>query len=1053
MLIIRSLILSLFFISTNFTTVIFENNRSDSAEPFRSPKLQEIAETMSFMTQQIMDSIGDVDHPYSNVEGKVVLNVFLYDIEDGANSLFTARSGYFNAIDQLKTNGLTAINDFSNFGNIIYLDIGFWDPTLHRSVPVESDGQVARAQKLYGNENYFYQNFARYLHELINFQAHNPRENNSDILDGKTFTDYNWLRNALGYFTAFRATRIKGENELNSRRTGVGEGLYIQGTTRPIFNTCGAAVDFNSGICTVGSNQFDISLQSTVFPVLRTLFHHNSFLRPSTFYIEDLPSLFYADTVPVDLRMLIAEERTDAEQLLFSEALEKHISNEDIASGLGFLTLMYAWEQLEFAEVGKGDLFIKKLIQSDVKSFYVNNLLSKNLIISKATCDLTAGTAVTDKICAINRILANDIKVDSRTFEDYFFDMGSALFMDEKSTASGDITSFQFRNFNFSDLDGLYAEIDPNLTTGTRKGMNFIRVVKDVLVTAGDGVVEEEAIPDAGQDQGAEQEDELGAEGDAAVDEAQEEEFLEDVNQVEANLLSGTSLDLTTYSLGYVKLENKRAATADLNFTFDDMSFIPGNPASITLKSRKLDSNDSQPRFGTTTFKVASSSADENIATDVIMFQGLSTTNVKFNDSKAAFSLSKVDFSGLNFNKETYESGSYDFREELFSPHFNPYQTKSSKTINNTSGVKGFGAYSTIWETKDSASNDPIGFREYTFSFKTLDYSKSTNDAQVYEERTGILKESIEAVGNGKPFILNLWVDQVNLSPCDAISVTTNCKEAGENLNQPPVLDVTPDPIVSLEPEKQTISTQQSLFSERQASEVITISGRLDKILTIPNPFDEAIQLTFHLPAGGRVSDLFTIGSEGSSSLLRVAALDSSRYKVIYRNSVRNTVQRVVSQIDDVFTISGKTTKNLRIINRGQDDESLIVRLQKLELESSGPEPGISTQGGGGGGCFIATASFGSLEHPIVRDLIWFRDNILLRSSLGKSFVNAYYHYSPPLAAWIKQVPQRRWIGMLCLAPLWLLVIALKHTSIALSLILLLIIGFRYQSNELKVEA
>lgn len=1050
MLIIRGLLLSLLFISVSFSTVVFENNRSDSAEPFRSPKLKEIAETMSLMTQQIMDSIGDIDSPYSNVEEKIVVNVFLYDIQDGADSLFTARSGYFNPIDQLKTNGFTTINNLSNFGNIIYLDIGFWDPTLHRSVPIESDGKVARAQKLYGNENYFYQNFARYLHELINFQAHNPRDNNPDIITGKTYMDYNWLRNALGYFTAFRATRGKGETELNSRRVGVGEGLYIQGTTRPIFNTCGAAVDFSSGICTVGLSNLDISLQSTVFPVLRTLYHHNSFLNPSTFYIKDLPSLFYADIGPVGLRLLMGDERTDAEQQTFLKVLEEHISKEDIASGLGFLTLMYAWEQLEYAEVGKGDLFIKKLIQSDVKSFYVNDDLSKNLIISKATCDLDSATA-TDKICTINRILKNEVKVDSRTFEDYFFDMGSALFMDEQSTASGDITSFQFRNFNFSDLDQLYAEIDPNLTTGTRKGMNFVRVVKDVLAVGGVGGIEQEVVPDAGADQGAEPEAEPGLEEDAAAAEAAEQEFLEDVNQVEANLLSGTSLDLTTYSIGYVKLENKRAATADLNFTFDDTGFIVGNPSSITLKSRKLDTNDSQPRFGTTTYKVARSSPDENIATSVIMFQGLAPTNVKFNDSKAAFSSSKVDSAVPDFVKEAYESGRYSFRQELISPHFDPYQTESNKAIFNTSGIKGFGDYRTIWQKKASESNDPIAFREYTFSFKTVDFSKTTTLATVIEERTGILKESIEAVGNGKPFVLNLWVDQVNLSPCDA-SITTNCKEASEGLNQPPVLDQTPDPIISLEPEKQTIAVQQSLLSKTEANEVITISGRLDKILTISNPFDEVLELTFHLPTGGRVSDRFTIGSEGNSSILRLAALDTSRYKVMYRSSVRNAVQKAVNQIDQVFRIDGKTTKNLLIINRGQDDESLIVRLQKVSSVSSVSTPVIATQGGGGGGCFIATASFGSIKHPVVQDLIWFRDYILLKSSLGKLFVNTYYHYSPTLASWIKQMPERRWMGMLCLLPLWILVLTLKHSSVVLILTLLLLIVYRYKFSDSEAE-
>ena len=59
-----------------------------------------------------MESVGSVNRsnqsdlvfpevPFSNQEDRIILNVFLYDVNDGVNSLVTARSGYFNVIDQL----------------------------------------------------------------------------------------------------------------------------------------------------------------------------------------------------------------------------------------------------------------------------------------------------------------------------------------------------------------------------------------------------------------------------------------------------------------------------------------------------------------------------------------------------------------------------------------------------------------------------------------------------------------------------------------------------------------------------------------------------------------------------------------------------------------------------------------------------------------------------------------------------------------------------------------------------------------------------------------
>jgi len=50
------------------------------------------------------------------------------------------------------------------------------------------------------------------------------------------------------------------------------------------------------------------------------------------------------------------------------------------------------------------------------------------------------------------------------------------------------------------------------------------------------------------------------------------------------------------------------------------------------------------------------------------------------------------------------------------------------------------------------------------------------------------------------------------------------------------------------------------------------------------------------------------------------------------------------------------------------------------------------------GPCFIATAAYGSYLHPFVKILRDFRDNVLLLSSAGKTFVAWYYRVSPPMA-------------------------------------------------------
>jgi hypothetical protein len=56
---------------------------------------------------------------------------------------------------------------------------------------------------------------------------------------------------------------------------------------------------------------------------------------------------------------------------------------------------------------------------------------------------------------------------------------------------------------------------------------------------------------------------------------------------------------------------------------------------------------------------------------------------------------------------------------------------------------------------------------------------------------------------------------------------------------------------------------------------------------------------------------------------------------------------------------------------------------------------------GSGGRCFIATAAYGSLMEPHVKVLREFRARFLLTTSVGRSFLDLYYTYSPAIASFI----------------------------------------------------
>lgn len=90
----------------------------------------------------------------------------------------------------------------------------------------------------------------------------------------------------------------------------------------------------------------------------------------------------------------------------------------------------------------------------------------------------------------------------------------------------------------------------------------------------------------------------------------------------------------------------------------------------------------------------------------------------------------------------------------------------------------------------------------------------------------------------------------------------------------------------------------------------------------------------------------------------------------------------------------------------GLDDNTtyyFVARAVDLESNESADSDEVcyestgsnSLGGTGGGGCFIATAAFGSYAEPHVKLLRDFRDQCLLTNTPGTWFVSMYYRYSP----------------------------------------------------------
>jgi hypothetical protein len=82
-----------------------------------------------------------------------------------------------------------------------------------------------------------------------------------------------------------------------------------------------------------------------------------------------------------------------------------------------------------------------------------------------------------------------------------------------------------------------------------------------------------------------------------------------------------------------------------------------------------------------------------------------------------------------------------------------------------------------------------------------------------------------------------------------------------------------------------------------------------------------------------------------------------------------------------------------------------------------------------GGYCFVATAAYGSSWHPLVGSLRRFRDQVLLKTELGRDLISFYRDWSPALAEVLDDSPWLRTVFRVALLPVAVLAWFLVDTA------------------------
>ncbi len=146
-----------------------------------------------------------------------------------------------------------------------------------------------------------------------------------------------------------------------------------------------------------------------------------------------------------------------------------------------------------------------------------------------------------------------------------------------------------------------------------------------------------------------------------------------------------------------------------------------------------------------------------------------------------------------------------------------------------------------------------------------------------------------------------------------------------------------------------------------------------------------------------------------------------------------NQAQALVLTVRVPSGVAAGTEDETVVTARSETHEAIVDQAVIRTTVTAVAAPSVAGTGTDGGGCFVATAAYGSYLDPHVVTLRHFRDGVLERSAPGRAFVRGYYRVSPSVAAVIAQSSVLRGMTVLALTPV---VLALEH-PLLLGLLLL----------------